>query len=86
MTARPAGRGSGRVTSMLWKRRDGDVGAARLIWRRSWRRAKHRPPPAESPASTTFDAGIGACSESGGGYRRERYAVKASKSAAGKGC
>ena len=71
MTARPAGIGRGRATSVPWKCKECNADVMRLIWRRSCRRAKQRPPPAESPASTMLVGETGVCGESDGGYKRE---------------
>ena len=84
--AQPAGRGSGRVMVCPWKDMDFAVVEERLSWRRSWRRAKQRPPPAESPEKTIWEAETGVWYEPGGGYRRERYAIKTSRRAEGKAC
>jgi hypothetical protein len=46
--------------------------------------ARQRQPPALSPANTTFEARVASWFESSGGYKRDRYAVKISKRAAGK--
>ena len=69
---------------------DGDEeeeeGWVRCRWRSSCRRERHRLPPAESPAKTIFEAGTGAWMEEGGGESSDRYAVRASMRAEGKGC
>lgn len=48
-------------------------------------RANVRLYPALSPAMTMFFAGTGACKDPGGGYKREKYAIRMSRIAAGKG-
>jgi hypothetical protein len=48
------------------------LGIGRLASRRTWRRARTRPPPALSPARTIWEGWMGRCLEFGGGPIRKR--------------
>lgn len=69
-------------TSLPWKRIERD---ARFKVKRAWSRTRDRFPPAESPARMILFAGTGSCNAPGGGWISDRYAVRASTSAAGNG-
>jgi len=70
--ATPAGTGRSMGWPACHFMRAVPEGDCRPSSRMSWRRTRERLPPAESPAKTIWEAGIGAWGEPGGGERRER--------------
>ena len=82
--ARPAAGGEGMATLRPWKDRCVTMSGMRRMVRRSRSKEAARQAPEESPAMIMREAGTGVWKAFGGGERRERYATRASRRAAGK--
>lgn len=81
-TARPAAAGEASGTLRPWNRMC--VTPSRGMVRRRSSKEVARPAPDESPVMTICDGWTGAWKEPGGGATSERYAISASRRAAGK--